>query len=46
VKRRKLEDPNRGIKSPKNKRKRPPYKEEVEEKKKKERDTGTRASSK
>jgi hypothetical protein len=46
VKSRKPEDPNRGIKSPKNKRKRPPYKEEVEEKKKKGRDTGTRASSK
>jgi hypothetical protein len=34
AKRQKLEDPNRGTKSPENKRKRPPYKEEAGEKEK------------
>jgi hypothetical protein len=46
MKRQKPEDPNRGTKSPKNKWKRPPYKEEAGERKRKGRGTETRASSK
>jgi hypothetical protein len=46
VKRRKPKDPNRGTKSLKNKWKRPPYKEEAGERKRKGRGTGTRASNK